>query len=351
MVDWPSPLVAIMTTSFLLSTASTDYPSDLAGAWRPNPTLPHLWQRIATLTRRYVTPAHLQDRLEELPHQFQSPHPRPWVKMDWAAIHADQLRGLSVATFCRILAGAINTEAPIHGYTQASRQYLEQFYPAMAHFVGGQVDDAGRSLALGLWEIEEKRHTPALVSLYTRISGQKPEIIPHAARPYTPSGDPCHDLYRHGLHRIATEYGATCLYLWMMAYTTGPLQAVLGELLIDEINHMTKFWGFGRWAYPNTGLHTIALTFTQALAQKLRNPQLQGSLLHTLRRMMAELGWADWSPTHRLTLLYSFDQVMRVLWQWDRTLSRDYLDSVLGTRTAANQGDPSLGKPSLGQGA
>jgi hypothetical protein len=67
--------------------------------------------------------------------------------------------------------------------------------------------------------------------------------------------------------------------------------------------------------------------------------------------MMAELGWADWSPTHRLTLLYSFDQVMRVLWQWDRTLSRDYLDSVLGTRTAANQGDPSLGKPSLGQGA
>jgi hypothetical protein len=221
----------------------------------------------------------------------------------------------------------------------------------MAHFVGGQVDDAGRSLALGLWEIEEKRHTPALVSLYTRISGQKPEIIPHAARPYTPSGDPCHDLYRHGLHRIATEYGATCLYLWMMAYTTGPLQAVLGELLIDEINHMTKFWGFGRWAYPNTGLHTIALTFTQALAQKLRNPQLQGSLLHTLRRMMAELGWADWSPTHRLTLLYSFDQVMRVLWQWDRTLSRDYLDSVLGTRTAANQGDPSLGKPSLGQGA
>ena len=347
MVDWPSQLVAMITTSFLSSTASTEISFDLAGARPPNPSLAHLRHRIATLTQRYVTPDHLQDRFEELPDQFRCPRPRAWAKIDWTAIHPDQVRGISVATFCRILVGAINTEAPIHGYTQASRQYLEQFYPAMAHFVGGQVDDAGQSLALGLWEIEEKRHTPALVALHTRLRGQKPEIIPHAARPYTPSGDPRQDLYRHGLHRIATEYGATSLYLWMMAYTTGPLQAVLGELLIDEINHMTKFWGFGRWAYPKTGLHTIALTLTQAMAQKIRNPQIQGSLLHTLRRMMAELGWGHWSPTHRLTLIYSFDQVMRGLWQWDRTLSQDYLDSVLGTQTAVNQGEPSLRKPAL----
>lgn len=342
-----------MTTSLLLSTASTENSYDLAGAWCSTPTLPQLCRRIATLTQRYVTLDHLQNRFEELPQQFQNPCPRPWVKIDWAAIDPDQIRGISVATFCRILVGTINTEAPIHGYTQASRQYLERFYPAMAQFVGGQVDAAGRSRALGLWEIEEKRHTPALVALYQRLSGQKPQIIPHSARPYSPSGDPRQDLYRHGLHRIATEYGATSLYLWMMVYTTGPLQAVLGELLIDEINHMTKFWGFGRWAYPHTGLHTITLTLGQAMVQKLRNPQLQGSLWHTLRRMMAELSWADWSPTQRLTLIYSFDQVMRVLWRWDATLSRAYLDSVLGpageTVNAANPGG-SLAKDVATQG-
>lgn len=237
---------------------------------------------------------------------------------------------MTVATFCRVLAGSINTEAPIHGYTQASRQYLERFHPQMAAFVGGRIDGDGQVIELGLWEIEEKRHTPALIALYTRLSGQKPTVNPHAARPYTPGNCPRQDLYRHGLHRIATEYGATGLYLWLMAHTTGPLQAVLAELVRDELNHLTKFWGFGRWAYPQAGLGQVVTTLGKALVQKWRNPQLQGSLAHTLRRMMGELGWEHWSAVNRLTFLHTLDQVMRVLWRWDRQLSQDALNQLFG---------------------
>ena len=40
----------------------------------------------------------------------------------------------------------------------------------------------------------------------------------------------------------------------ILTQTTGALQQVLRELLIDEINHMTKFWGFGCWAYPEASV-------------------------------------------------------------------------------------------------
>jgi hypothetical protein len=303
---------------------------DLAGPWSASLSPRLANQRIAALTRRYVTVEHLCDRLTDLPHQFQNPQPRRWHPVNWADVAPDQISGIALDTFCAILLGTINTEAPIRGYTQASRQYLEHFYPQMAEFVGGTVDAAGRVIRPGLWEREEKRHTPVLTMLYHRLSGERPHPIPHNARPYTPSSNPRADLYRHGLHRIATEYGAACLYLWMMAYTTGPLQAALGELLIDEINHMTKFWGFGRWAYPNSGLGMMAGTLTHAMVKKWRQPQLQGSLIHTLHRMTEELAWGQWSLSHRLTLLYAFDQVMRVLWRWERSLTPVYLTELFG---------------------
>jgi hypothetical protein len=308
----------------------TSAPDDVVGAWSAAIDFKQVRRRIESLTQRYVTVAHLGDRLADLPHQFHQPQPRRWQQIDWGAIAPDQLSGIPLDTFCAILLGTINTEAPIHGYTQASRQYLEHFHPQMARFVGGRVDSNGKVLTLGLWEREEKRHTPALITLYKKLAGNSPTPVPHRARPYTPSGDPRADLYRHGLHRIATEYGAACLYLWMMAYTTGPLQAVLGELLVDEINHMTKFWGFGRWAYPKTSLGMIVSTLAQAMAQKWRQPNLQGSLVHTLRRMTAELAWGQWSLGHRLTFLYTFDQVMRVLWRWERSLTPVYLEQLFG---------------------
>jgi hypothetical protein len=304
--------------------------TDLAGEWTPRMSGLQTLQRVRRLRQRYVTAAILRDRLADLPRQLTQPTLRPWGAIAWGDVHPDQLIGIDRVTFCATLLGTINTEAPIRGYTQSSRQYLEELYPAMARFVGGRVNESGELVEIGLWEREEKRHTPALAKLYTMLSGEKPDIVPHAARPYQSADDPHENLYRHGLHRVATEYGAACLYIWMMAHSTGALQAVLAELLIDEINHMTKFWGFGLWAYPDSSLRKIGQTLGQAMVQKLGDRTTQGSLLHTLRRMMHELAWQQWSPTQRLTLLYTFDQVIKALWAWNRTLTPAYLETLLG---------------------
>ncbi|MEM8805297.1 MAG: ferritin-like domain-containing protein [Cyanobacteria bacterium P01_G01_bin.38] len=304
--------------------------TDLAGPLIIRLNYGQIQTRINHLVMEYLAIAILQSRIEDLPDQLISPQPRAWGRIEWDAIAPTHIIGIQPDVFIKVLEGTINTEAPIRGYTQASRQYLEHFYPLMARFVGGHFSETGDMIELGLWEKEERRHTPALSRVYKQLTGQTPPISPHSARPYKPSSDYVQDLYRHGLHRIATEYGATCLYLWMMAHTTGALQSVLAELLIDEINHMTKFWGFGLWAYPDSSFFKVGQTLFSALQEKWRNPQIQGSLLHTLGRMTKELSWAEWSFTNQASLMYTFGRVMYQLLQWHQRLTADYLRELLG---------------------
>ncbi|MEA5565608.1 ferritin-like domain-containing protein [Anabaena sp. UHCC 0399] len=302
--------------------------ADLAGQ---SYTSPDYWQtqrRINSLIDNYLAVEQLHDRLQDLPIQFANPQPRPWKPIDWQTINRDQIIGIEPEVFISILIGAMDTEAPIRGYTQTSRQYLEKLHPQMARFVGGTVREDGELQELGLWEKEERQHTPALIKVYTQLTGEK--IIPkhRTVRGYLPTDNHQEDLYRHGLHRVATEYGATCLYLWLMAHTTGALQDVLEELTKDEINHMAKFWGFGVWAYPDNGLIRITNTLIKTRSQTCQ----RNNLMRTLRRMMNTLNWNAWTLTNKTTLLLTFSYTMHRLWKWNNTLTPQYLNNLLGSK-------------------
>lgn len=194
--------------------------TDLAGQIYLNPHYFQSQRRIKSLVDCYLCFEKLNNRLQDLSIQFEDPQPRPWKLIDWQTIHKDQIIGIDLDVFLSIIVGAIDTEAPIRGYTQTSRQYLEKLHPKLARFVGGTVDEDGNLLELGLWEKEERQHTPTLLKIYQQLTDKKIAPTPHNVREYKPSDNPYTDLYRHGLHRIATEYGATCLYLWLMAHTT-----------------------------------------------------------------------------------------------------------------------------------
>lgn len=310
--------------------------ADLAGDWRQSLNPKAVQQRTQALTQRYLSLEHLSDRLRDLPQQFNHPKVRPWSKIDWKAISPDQVVGMELEVFLQILLGAINTEAPIRDYTQASRQYLEAIHPPMARFVGGRIAENGSLQELGLWEKEERQHTPALSRIYNQLSGEKPLAIPHHARPFQPVSDPRAALYRHGVHRVATEYGATCLYLWLMAYTTGALQQVLQELLIDEVNHMTKFWGFGCWAYPEASLAQTSWMLLQSSGGRVGYRRDRSSLFGTLNRMTQALAWADWSWDMRRTFAVT---CLQVLWQmraWLKSLTRAEVDQLLSATHPAS---------------
>lgn len=294
---------------------------------------PHYFQiqcRINSLVDRYLSFEKLHDRLKDLPIQFENPQPRPWKPINWQGINCDQIVGIDPDVFLSVIVGAMDTEAPIRGYTQTSRQYLEKLYPQLACFVGGTVAEDGSVLEPGLWEKEERQHTPALLKIYFQLTGKK--IVPtlHTVRGYQHSDTPYKDLYRHGLHRVATEYSATCLYLWLMAHTSGPLQEVLEELALDEINHMTKFWGFGVWAFPDSSFTQIGCTLIQTMKLNPVPNKTHSSLIYTLHRMMRVLNWKSWSLTNKATFIFTFTYAMHKLWRWSNSLTPEYLQELFG---------------------
>ncbi|QLE59454.1 ferritin-like domain-containing protein [Nostoc sp. TCL26-01] len=299
---------------------------DLAGDNYPHPGYFQTQRRISSLIDSYLTVEILNERLQDLQLQFQNPQPRPWKHIDWQAINRHQIIAVEPEVFLAILVGALDTEAPIRGYTQTSRQYLEKLHLPMARFVGGTVDKDDNLQEIGLWEKEERQHTPALVKIYTQLTGEKVTPKMRTIRGYLPTDDACDDLYRHGLHRVATEYGAACLYLWLMAHTTGELQNVLEELLQDEINHMTKFWGFGVWAFPDTSAIKVGKTLIKTRSQNYQ----RNSLIRTLRRMMETLQWQAWSLNNQATLIFTFTSVMNHLWKWHNSLTPEYLQGMFG---------------------
>jgi hypothetical protein len=310
--------------------------TDLAGVVYPQPSLWQTQKRLQTLVQKYLSEAELGDRLSDLPTQFQNPQARPWKRLDWQNVDASQIVGIDPLIFLAILAGSADTEDPIRGYTQTSRQYLEPLHPDMARFVGGVVDEQGALVELGLWEKEERQHAPALQKLYTQLTGLKLRLLTHTPRAYQPTGNEREDLYHHGLHRIATEYGATCLYLWLMAHSTGPLQAVLEELLIDEINHMTKFWGFGRWLFPEASWLQVLQTLGSSALQKLWKREKHSSLLHTLRRMTQVLHWEAWSWRNKVSFVWAFAIALGHLLHWSYQWTPSRLNQLFTDKNLTN---------------
>ena len=94
-------------------------------------------QHINSLIKNYLASKELHDRLKDLSSQFNQPQARAWKPIDWQSINYEQITGIDSQVFLSVLVGAMDTEAPIRGYTQTSRQYLEKLHPQMAQYVGG----------------------------------------------------------------------------------------------------------------------------------------------------------------------------------------------------------------------
>jgi hypothetical protein len=266
---------------------------DLAGQiyWQPN--FLQIQKRINHLVDYYLSLNKLRDRLQDLPAQFDNHHVRIWKPIDWYAINQEQILGCDREVFLSILIGTINTEAPIRGYTQTSRQYLEKIHPQMARFVGGIVAEDNTMLEIGLWEKEERQHTPALIKTYQQLTGEK--IIP-----------------------------------------------LFVELVQDEINHMTKFWGFGVWLFPESYMTRMRRTLGRIImankASQLSHVQSTQKLIRTIRRMMGTLNWNEWSWVNKTEFAYTFVCVMNRLLQWNNTLTSEYLHELFGESLSVRPG-------------
>ena len=87
-----------------------------------------------------------------------------------------------------------------------------------------------------------------------------------------------------------------------MSYTTGTTQQILGELLKDEINYLTKFWGMGMRLYPDgaeqliryllSQIHTILPVSYESTKESRAN------IKSTFQHVMLVLNWQSRSVLH-----------------------------------------------------
>ena len=114
-----------------------------------------------------------------------------------------------------------------------------------------------------------------------------------------------------------------------MSHTTGALQQVLRELLIDEVNHMAKFWGFGCWAYPEASIVQTGWMLLKSSGGRLSYQRDRGHLFGTFYRMTETLAWSDWSWDNRRTFVMTCWQVLRQMQAWLKMLKRHDLENLL----------------------
>lgn len=277
--------------------------------------------QINQLIDRYLSMNCLSACLADLPSQFSQPHQRPWQPIHWQAINRHQIVGVDPELFLSVVASAVEIEAPIRAYAKESWDYLQAVHPQMAFFMGGQFTEDGTTRTVGIWEKEERQHAPAFGKIYQQLTGQKLQPQPNSVQGCQPNADPWQALADHVLSRIATEWSATSVYLWLMAHSTGALQQAIAQPLIDEVNHLAKFWGFSRWAFSSS--------YWQ---------QLQGSaqyLLDLFRHHRRERSQSDrllqLTPAtliYGVELTFTFTRVMVRLRHWNQGLTAHYLQEL-----------------------
>ena len=114
-----------------------------------------------------------------------------------------------------------------------------------------------------------------------------------------------------------------------MFHTTGTLQQVLGELLKDEINHLTKCWGMGMWLYPNGTEQLIGYLINEihTILPVSYESQRRSTIKFTFECMMLVLNWQYRSVLSRSELIYTFIWILKRMWYWSSQLTPKYLHS------------------------
>jgi hypothetical protein len=297
---------------------------DLAGQVQTQSTYLTTRARINHLIDRFLAIEILSDRLSDLPSQFTNPHQRPWDSIDWKLVNAELVIGVDLQLFIQVVGGAAEIEAPVRDYAQESWGYLHAFHPQMASFFYGDSNEK-EGVRIGIWEKEERQHTPVMRKIYAQLTGQKFQPKPNTVAGCQPGADSQSAIYRHLSSRISTEWSAIAVYLWLMAHSTGQLQQAIAQLLQDEVNHLAKFWGFSRWAFGSSAIEQLQVSMQDILGllKHHKSDRTDGQDVLSAPQIIAHL-------PHAVELGFTFTRVMVRINRWDKELTQSYLKHLFG---------------------
>jgi hypothetical protein len=287
---------------------------------------PSYWQtqaRINVLVNRFLSPDILSAAVADLPTQYGKPHVRPWQRVDIDAIQTEQIVGMDLEQFYRMLHMFADIEQPIREYSKESRDYTLKAHPQFARFIGGTYDESGKITEVGVWEKEERRHAPLYKRIYRQLTKENLESNPHSVSNHPIQVDSIEHIGTHLMSRITTEWSACAGYIWLMSHCTGELQKAIAQIVQDEVNHLAKFWGFTRWEFQYSFFKCIRHGTIELI--KL-------FLFHRNERSETREGSSSEHWQEVIETLYAFNRVVVQLYRWNKNLKYEFLNEIFVDR-------------------
>ena len=93
---------------------------------------------------------------------------------------------------------------------------------------------------------------------------------------------------------------------------------------------MTKFWGFGVWAYPDSSLIKLSNVLIRQINLRSIYSRDRSSLIGTLYRMTEVLQWNSWNLSNKATFAFTCISILNHMCHWSHSLKPSYLQNLFG---------------------
>ena len=297
-------------------------PKDLAGNKYTNPSYLQIRERINFLIKKYLSAGVLYSYLHDLKLYLKTPERGQSKYIDWGKINLGQVSGVSNDLFIDKIMNAAKLETQNHDFETEIRDYLQAVNPQIACFLESNSTDRSMDAQALVKATEEKEEYQGLLlfrKIYKQLTGDELQLQGYAVNRNEFKGNLQEEIYNYALNRIANEWSAISIYVWLMAHSTGELQRVIVQPLQNEVSHLVKFWGISYWAFSDSFLSRLQ-NITKNLTNLIKTHQRQDER----KSEILELNYA----LHSVEVTFTFTSVMMQLYQWHKTLEHLYLENL-----------------------
>ena len=227
-------------------------------------------------------------------------------RANFRSVNPDMVIGLA-SVFPHMMRVAYEIEDPWEAYTAESVGYMDnQGVRKMSAFMEA------------VWQNDERRHAAVFKSAYLAVTGEE-ELPPnpHKVGPVLP-GTAAFEA--HVYARLNAEMSASSSYAVFASHSRDDLSHTISNVAGDEFRHLAIFWAATKWRFGQSA-HKRLWRWFRMLRESAAGHR-------KLRTDVNQVGLGDFVVMGEIA--HALAQEIKLLLEWDRTLTPARLDEVFG---------------------
>lgn len=227
-------------------------------------------------------------------------------RANFRTVNPDMVIGLQ-SVFPHMMRVAYEIEDPWEAYTAESVGYMDnEGVRKMSAFMEA------------VWQNDERRHATVFKNAYLAVTGAADlPPNPHKVGPVLP-GKAAFEAHIYA--RLNAEMSASSSYAVFAAHSRDALSDTIANVAGDEFRHLAIFWAATKWRFGQSA-HRRLWRWFRMLRESAAGHR-------KLRTDVHEVGLGDVVVMGEIA--HALTQEIRLLLQWDRTLTPARLDEVFG---------------------